>query len=89
FSTNPFTRQQLYSMNEQLATYLGGGAGYDEKGNWKAPSFKVKTVKADGNSEEKNYSNVSAAFEGVGTSITNVQNKITNEITNQINHLQS
>ncbi|WP_139412710.1 Vomp family autotransporter [Bartonella mastomydis] len=88
-STDAVTGGQLYSMNEQLATYLGGGAGYDEKGNWKAPSFKVKTVKADGNSEEKNYSNVSAAFEGVGTSITNVQNKITNEITNQINHLQS
>ncbi|WP_208436582.1 hypothetical protein [Bartonella tribocorum] len=88
-STDAVTGGQLYSMNEQLATYFGGEAGYNEKGEWKAPTFKVKTVQEDGNSEEKAYQNVAEALAGVGTSFTNVQNKITNEITNQINHLQS
>ncbi len=88
-STDAVTGGQLYSINEQLANYFGGGAGYDTEGKWKAPTFKVKTVKEDGNSEDKNYTNVADALSGVGTSFTNVQNKITNEITNQINHLQS
>ncbi|UNF35601.1 Vomp family autotransporter [Bartonella krasnovii] len=88
-STDAVTGGQLYSMNKHLATYFGGGAGYDAQGNWQAPSFKVKTVKKDGSSEDKNYTNVADALAGVGTSFTNVQNKFTNEITNQINHLQS
>ncbi|UNF45563.1 Vomp family autotransporter [Bartonella krasnovii] len=88
-STDAVTGGQLYSMNEQLASYLGGGAGYDTEGKWQTPSFKVKTVKEDGNSEEKEYKNVADALAGVGTSFTNVQNKFTNEITNQINYLQS
>ncbi|UNF53815.1 hypothetical protein MNL01_00195 [Bartonella krasnovii] len=76
-------------MNNTLATYFGGGAGYDKQGKWQAPNFKVKTVKEDGNSEDKNYTNVADALAGVGTSFTNVQNKFTTEITNQINRLQS
>ncbi|WP_420914085.1 hypothetical protein [Bartonella krasnovii] len=44
-STDAVTGGQLYSMNKHLATYFGGGAGYDAQGNWQAPSFKVKTVK--------------------------------------------
>ncbi|MBX4336574.1 hypothetical protein [Bartonella raoultii] len=63
---------------------MGGGAKY-ENGQWSDPSFKVKTVNADGDKEDKNYTNVAAAFEGVGTSITNVQNKVTNDITNKFN----
>ncbi|PIT67802.1 hypothetical protein CER18_09540, partial [Bartonella tribocorum] len=88
-STDAVTGGQLYSVNKQFATYFGGGAGYNEKGEWKAPTFKVKTVKNDGKEEDKTYQNVADALAGVGTSFTNVQNKITNEITNQINHLQS
>ncbi|WP_208438219.1 hypothetical protein, partial [Bartonella taylorii] len=88
-STEAVNGSQLYSLQDQFATYLGGGAGYDDKGEWKAPKFKLKTVKEDGSPEEIDYSNVAEAFAGVGSSITNVQNKVTNEITNQINHLQS
>ncbi|MBX4336577.1 hypothetical protein [Bartonella raoultii] len=88
-STDAVTGGQLYSMNEHLASYLGGGAGYDTEGKWQAPNFKVNTVNADGNSEDKNYTNVGDALAGVGTSFTNVQNKFTTEITNQINRLQS
>uniref|UniRef100_UPI0035D05CB9 hypothetical protein n=1 Tax=Bartonella sp. CM92QHHN TaxID=3243548 RepID=UPI0035D05CB9 len=35
-STDAVTGSQLYSLNEQLATYFGGGAGYDKEGKWKA-----------------------------------------------------
>ncbi|WP_375609721.1 hypothetical protein, partial [Bartonella sp. AC53GZZY] len=83
-STDAVTGGQLYSLNEQLATYFGGGAGYDEQGKWTAPSFKVKTVKDDGKSEEKTYSNVADALAGVGTSVTNVKNEISKEITNVV-----
>ncbi|CDO39557.1 surface protein/adhesin [Bartonella henselae] len=83
-STDAVTGGQLYSLNEQLATYFGGGAKY-ENGQWIAPTFKVKTVNGEGKEEEKTYQNVAAAFEGVGTSFTNIKS----EITKQINHLQS
>ncbi|WP_273760742.1 hypothetical protein, partial [Bartonella sp. ML70XJBT.G] len=84
-STDAVTGNQLYSLNKQFATYFGGGAGYNEKGEWQAPNFKINTVKEDGNSEERNYTNVAEALTGVGTSFTNIKN----EITNQITHLQS
>ncbi|MBX4336573.1 hypothetical protein [Bartonella raoultii] len=87
-STDAITGKQLYSLGDNVAQYFGGGAKY-ENGQWVDPSFKVKTVNSDGNTEDQTYQNVAAAFEGVGTSITNVQNKFTTEITNQINRLQS
>nr|WP_244925515.1 Vomp family autotransporter [Bartonella elizabethae] len=83
-STDAITGKQLYSTSNTLATYLDKGAGYDEKGNWKAPSFKVKTVNGEGKEEDKTYPNVAEALTGVGTSFTNVQNKMTKEITNRI-----
>ncbi|WP_273760960.1 YadA-like family protein [Bartonella sp. AU16XJBT] len=72
---------QLFETNSKVSTYLGGDAKY-ENGQWAAPSFKVTTVKDDGNSEEKSYGNVAEALAGVGTSLTNVKNEITNEIAN-------
>ncbi|WP_330168587.1 YadA-like family protein [Bartonella grahamii] len=77
-STDAVNGSQLYSMNKTVATYFGGGAGYDEAGEWRAPSFKVTTVKDDGNSEEKSYNNVAEALADVGTSFTNIKNEITN-----------
>ncbi|WP_375654078.1 hypothetical protein, partial [Bartonella sp. OD88NMGDW] len=47
-SSDAVTGSQLYSMNEQLAGYLGGGAGYDDAGKWQAPHFTVKTFGKDG-----------------------------------------
>ncbi|WP_375644227.1 hypothetical protein [Bartonella sp. OC73QHHN] len=84
-STDAITGGQLYSMGETVAQYFGGGAGYTG-GEWKAPSFKVKTFKDDGNSEDKSYTTVAEALAGVGSSITNVQNKVTNDITKQVNN---
>ncbi|SPU28089.1 WXG100 family type VII secretion target [Candidatus Bartonella washoeensis] len=79
-STEAVTGGQLYSLNKTLATYLGGGAGYED-GQWTAPSFKVKTINSDGSEvEEQSYESVAAAFEGVGTSFTNIHNEVKNEI---------
>ncbi|WP_144062917.1 Vomp family autotransporter [Bartonella birtlesii] len=79
-SSDAVNGSQLYSLNEQLAIYFGGGAGYDKQGNWQAPNFKIKQFDENGGSEEKNYSNISDALSGVGNSFTNIQNKITHEI---------
>ncbi len=87
-SSDAVTGGQLYSMNEQLASYLGGGSGYDEKGKWTAPNFKVKTVKEDGKEEDKSYGNVAAAFEGVGSSFTNIKNDLSNQINNAITNVK-
>nr|Q5MWV9.2 RecName: Full=Autotransporter adhesin BadA; AltName: Full=Bartonella adhesin A; Short=BadA; AltName: Full=Non-fimbrial adhesin A; AltName: Full=Type 5 secretion system autotransporter BadA; AltName: Full=Type IV pilus; Flags: Precursor [Bartonella henselae]AAT69970.2 adhesin A [Bartonella henselae] len=85
-STDAVTGGQLYSLNEQLATYFGGGAKY-ENGQWTAPTFKVKTVNGEGKEEEKTYQNVAAAFEGVGTSFTNIKSEITKQIANEISNV--
>uniref|UniRef100_UPI001ABB057C Vomp family autotransporter n=1 Tax=Bartonella taylorii TaxID=33046 RepID=UPI001ABB057C len=87
-STDAVTGGQLYSLKSALATYFGGGAGYDQDGNWKAPSFKVNTVKDDGNSEDTNYTNVADALAGVGSSFTNIKNEITKQINNEISNVK-
>nr|WP_245257970.1 Vomp family autotransporter [Bartonella elizabethae] len=84
-STDAVNGSQLYSMSNNLAGYFGSGAGYDENGEWKAPTFTLKTVKEDGTAGEESYDTVEKALSAVGTSFTNIQNKITNEITNEIN----
>uniref|UniRef100_UPI00236171D5 hypothetical protein n=1 Tax=Bartonella TaxID=773 RepID=UPI00236171D5 len=84
-STDAINGSQLYSMNKQFVSYLDGNASYDEEGKWKEPTFTLKTVKEDGTEEEQSYPSVAEAFAGVGTSFKNIQNKITNDITNQIN----
>ncbi|PIT70322.1 Vomp family autotransporter [Bartonella tribocorum] len=84
-STDAINGSQLYSMSNNLAGYFGSGAGYDEKGEWKAPTFTLKTIKNDGTASEESYNTVEQAFSAVGTSFANIQSKITNEITNEIN----
>ncbi|WP_317992717.1 Vomp family autotransporter [Bartonella gliris] len=87
-STDAITGGQLYSMGGKVLKYLGGGAKY-ENGTWTDPSFKVKTVKDDGVSEETVYTDVASALTGVGTSLTNVQNKLTEQVNNVVNKLES
>ncbi|WP_455466257.1 Vomp family autotransporter [Bartonella sp. B39] len=87
-STEAVNGSQLYSLNETLAKYFGGGAGYDAEGNWQAPSFIVKTVKEGGESKETSYTNVSEALTGVGSSITNVKNELTAQINNEISSVK-
>ncbi|MCZ2157679.1 hypothetical protein NPX99_00005, partial [Bartonella sp. 220] len=86
-SNEAVTGSQLYSVGNALATYLGGGAEYKD-GKISIPTFKLKTPNSDGNSEEKTYTNVAAAFEGIATSITNVQNKVTEQVNNVIEKVE-
>lgn len=72
--------QNLINSMNDVASYFGGGAGYDENGAWHAPTFKVIQFKADGTSSKENYSNVADAFEGVNNTFTNIHNQI-NDIT--------
>ncbi|WP_039761097.1 Vomp family autotransporter [Bartonella queenslandensis] len=83
-STDAINGSQLYSMGNNLAGYFGGGAEYKD-GEWKAPTFTLNTVNNDGTVSEEKYNTVEQALSAVGTSFTNIQNKITNEITNEIN----
>ncbi|WP_330168576.1 YadA-like family protein [Bartonella grahamii] len=80
-STDAVNGSQLHGLGDKVATYFGGGASY-ENGQWTAPTFKVKIVNEDGTKvEDKDYSSVSAAFEGVGASFTNIHNEITKNTT--------
>ncbi|WP_336294856.1 Vomp family autotransporter, partial [Bartonella sp. CB169] len=82
-SSDAVTGGQLYSLNDQLVTYLGGTS---ENGIWKAPSLTVNTIKEDGSTEEQSYANVAAALTGVGSSFTNMQESITKEVVKQISN---
>ncbi|WP_208439323.1 hypothetical protein, partial [Bartonella tribocorum] len=78
-STDAVTGGQLYSMNNTLASYFGGGAEYKE-GKWAAPNFKVKKIDTEGTATEGKYDNVAEALTDVGSSITNIHNEVHKEI---------
>ncbi|PIT70425.1 Vomp family autotransporter [Bartonella tribocorum] len=65
----------IISMKD-IASYFGGGAGYDEKGEWHAPTFNVYTINDDGSTSKQPYHNVADAFEGVNNTFTNIHNQI-------------
>ncbi|WP_375645693.1 Vomp family autotransporter [Bartonella sp. TT29SHDZB] len=73
----------LYAIND-VAKYFGGGAGYDDAGNWHAPTFKVIQFKADGTSSKQPYSNVADAFEGVNNTFSAIHNQISNITENSL-----
>ncbi|WP_375628333.1 MULTISPECIES: YadA-like family protein, partial [unclassified Bartonella] len=74
-STDAVTGSQLYSMNNQIATYFGGGSGY-KNGNWISPTFTVKVFDEDGNESEKSYTSVADAFAGVNSAFTALNHQI-------------
>uniref|UniRef100_UPI00163D3A84 Vomp family autotransporter n=1 Tax=Bartonella massiliensis TaxID=929795 RepID=UPI00163D3A84 len=78
-STEAVNGGQLYSLNQTLATYFGGGAKYEE-GQWTAPTFTFTSFNSDGSSEEKSYNNVAAAFAGMNASFTQLHNTISDNI---------
>ncbi|WP_375657101.1 Vomp family autotransporter [Bartonella sp. CM120XJJH] len=70
---------QLYFMGDHLASYFGGGAGYDENDDWKSPTFNVAQFNADGSSgKKKTYNNVASAFDGVSESMSKINKRIQN-----------
>ncbi|UNF47150.1 YadA-like family protein [Bartonella krasnovii] len=80
-STEAVNGSQLYSMNNVVAGYFGGGAEYKD-GKWSAPTFTVKVFSEDGHGAETHYENVADALIGVNTSFTNLDKKIENVVTN-------
>ncbi|WP_208442129.1 YadA-like family protein [Bartonella raoultii] len=80
-STDAINGSQLYSMNNTVASYFGGGADYKD-GNWSAPTFMVKVFGKDGHGADKEYQNVADAFTGVNTSFENLDQKIESVATN-------
>ncbi|GAB5039514.1 hypothetical protein BHOIPH631_00010 [Bartonella henselae] len=80
-STEAITGNQLYQLNQTLALYFDGNAGYKD-GQWIAPKFQVSQFKSDGSSGEKeSYDNVAAAFEGVNKSLAGMNERINNVVT--------
>ncbi|WP_273724213.1 YadA-like family protein [Bartonella sp. AU18XJBT] len=75
-SNDAINGAQLYSMSNSVARYFSGDAGYDEDGNWNAPSFTVKVLDENGNGAETHYENVADALSGVSSSFTNLNKKI-------------
>ncbi|PIT67747.1 adhesin, partial [Bartonella tribocorum] len=75
-STEAITGNQLYQLNQTLASYLGGGASY-QGGQWTAPEFQVTQFKSDGSSgESKSYDTVAGAFEGVNGSLSGINDRL-------------
>nr|WP_166428917.1 YadA-like family protein [Bartonella saheliensis] len=84
---NPTSNQavngsQLYKLGIGVAKSFGGGAGYDQNGNWIAPTFMVKAFDKNGNEVNKSYNSVAEAFTGVSDSFANLDKKIENVVTN-------
>ncbi|PIT67735.1 hypothetical protein CER18_09790, partial [Bartonella tribocorum] len=82
-STDAVTGGQLYSLNNTLANYFGGGAKY-ENGEWTDPNFKVKQIGSDGDITEESYKNVAEALTGVGSSFKSVHDEISTMISNSL-----
>ncbi|EJF79937.1 hypothetical protein MCO_00514 [Bartonella sp. DB5-6] len=76
--------QHLVHAIGDIANYFGGGAGYDESGDWHAPIFKVVEFKPDGTSSKQPYSNVAEAFEGVNNSFNAIHNQISDITENSL-----
>ncbi|WP_375681662.1 MULTISPECIES: YadA-like family protein [unclassified Bartonella] len=75
-STDAINGSQFHSMSNVIARYFSGDAGYDEDGNWSAPTFTVKVFDENGNGAETHYGNVAEALSGVSSSFTNLNKKI-------------
>ncbi|MBB5073906.1 autotransporter adhesin, partial [Bartonella callosciuri] len=74
-STEAITGHQLYVLSNQLATYFGGGAKY-ENGQWIDPSFNIKQIGSDGDLSDKSYKNVADAFGGVNSNLSNLNDRL-------------
>ncbi|WP_273723953.1 Vomp family autotransporter [Bartonella sp. AU18XJBT] len=69
---------------KDVASYFGGGAGYNENGEWHAPTFQVYHIGDNGAVSKQPYSNVADAFEGVNNTFTNIHNQISDITKNSL-----
>ncbi|EJF92163.1 hypothetical protein ME9_01621 [Bartonella taylorii 8TBB] len=74
-SSDAINGAQLYSISNQIAAYFGGGSGYKD-GNWKAPTFIVKSFDKNGNETENKYTNVADALSGVNSAFASLNSQI-------------
>ncbi|UTO28532.1 YadA-like family protein [Bartonella harrusi] len=75
-STDAINGSQFYSITNAVANYFSGDAGYDENGNWTAPTFTMKIFDDNGYGVEQHYTNVADALSGVSNSFANIDKKI-------------
>ncbi|WP_273783191.1 Vomp family autotransporter [Bartonella sp. AU15XJBT] len=76
--------QNLINSMNDVASYFGGGAGYDKNGEWHAPTFQVYHIEDNGTVSKKPYDNVADAFEGVNNTFTNIHNQISDITKNSL-----
>ncbi|AQX19289.1 YadA-like family protein [Bartonella sp. WD16.2] len=74
-STEAITGNQLYEVNKQLATYFGGGAGYQD-GKWTDPTFTITDFDAQNKNGKQAYHNVAEAFDAVNNSMSGLNDRI-------------
>ncbi|MBA9083321.1 MULTISPECIES: YadA-like family protein [Bartonella] len=66
---------QLYSISNQLATHLGGGAAVREDGFF-GPRYILSKVSTDGTVEQADFNDVGSAFIELDANIKNVNNHL-------------
>uniref|UniRef100_UPI0035D0895E YadA-like family protein n=1 Tax=Bartonella sp. MR90HLJMH TaxID=3243559 RepID=UPI0035D0895E len=67
---------QIYELQKQFAGYFGGGAGYNEKGEWQAPNYNLSSIDKDGKVTDKSHTDVGSAFKGLDDNIKTVNARI-------------
>ncbi|MBB3228860.1 autotransporter adhesin [Luteibacter sp. Sphag1AF] len=87
-STDAINGAQIFAYNSTLAGYLGAGAGVSATGVFTAPTFSVPTIAANGTVTAGTFGNVGDAFTGIGTSLGNVNTRVTNLYTTGLKYLQ-
>jgi autotransporter adhesin len=70
--------QSVHTLAGNVAQHLGGGAAANPDGSVSAPNYVLQTVDASGNGGTASYDNVGDALTSLGTSITNVNQRLTN-----------
>ena len=66
---------QLAATNAALVSYMGGTTAFDAaSGTWAGPNFSLVTVGSDGVLGTATYTDVTAAFDSISQSLSNVVN---------------
>lgn len=75
-SSDAVNGDQLAATNAAVSSYLGGTTSFDGTHNvWVGPTFALTTVAADGTLSTSTFNDVTAAFNSVSQSLTNI-NKV-------------
>ena len=74
-SSDAVNGDQLAATNAAVSSYLGGTTSFDGSSNvWVGPTFALTTVAADGSLSTSTFNDVTAAFNSVSQSLTNISN---------------